>query len=445
MDAARILRREGIDLIGTELEPDWRMFGGASGRTSLASVRVDHPPKPFDERESYEKTESTPALLLDDNRRKEYSRVLNNIPQPNYRFHYRYRAASLAWKATQMMPDDTEETARALWEAGRWVADRDPDFADPFYKALVRRNPNIALAQEADRKRWFPKADEEGEPILPGVIESAEVSPGLEETPEPRKLWTALPWHDDLESATREALAQNRPVYIELGNQDDCSSGRQLHNYTYESEEIWDRLNSGPVLCFLDPSLHPEMRKRFGGECIPTLIVMNATGEIAWQESGYLDFTEFEDKVLTLLDWVPVMNQIEQAHQEKRDSDLEEWSQMLDAMLPDDGDRLVELSNSWVTTHRTFPASAVVLSQKALNLSPDDVHAQHGLALAEMSAGFLDSSIERLRSLSDREVGAAELYLAMALSLRAQPGDAEEAQRVLNKYSIREQLPGKGK
>ena len=64
------------------------------------------------------------------------------------------------------MPDNTEETAHILWQAGTWIKYADPKAADVFYKALVNRCRQTALGDAADRRRWFPFLDEEGN-ILP--------------------------------------------------------------------------------------------------------------------------------------------------------------------------------------------------------------------------------------------------------------------------------------
>ncbi|HEY1082668.1 MAG TPA: hypothetical protein VGE29_10420 [Prosthecobacter sp.] len=45
---------------------------------------------------------------------------------------------------------------------------KDPQTADRFYKAMVRRNPNVPLAQEADKKRWFPEVTWDFDLELPG-------------------------------------------------------------------------------------------------------------------------------------------------------------------------------------------------------------------------------------------------------------------------------------
>jgi LysM repeat protein len=64
-----------------------------------------------------------------------------------------------------LLPDNNDETARILCIAGTWLKRRDPDTADLFYKALVRRCRQTALGAQADAMRWFPVLDENGNPI----------------------------------------------------------------------------------------------------------------------------------------------------------------------------------------------------------------------------------------------------------------------------------------
>jgi len=85
-------------------------------------------------------------------------------PDPEERFHYRYLAASLAWEAAKLLPDNSDETARVLCIAGSWLKRRDPETAELFYKALVRRCRKTAIGRQADRMRWFPVLDEHGNP-----------------------------------------------------------------------------------------------------------------------------------------------------------------------------------------------------------------------------------------------------------------------------------------
>ena len=120
--AARTLRSHGMELTGTELAPDWHIHAGTYDWG-------------FDD---VKKLQPATAEV-----------------QPPLRFHYRYRAAELAWQAAALMPDNTDGTARVLHEAGSWLKDRDPKAADRFYKALVNRCGQTELGKAADHRRWF--------------------------------------------------------------------------------------------------------------------------------------------------------------------------------------------------------------------------------------------------------------------------------------------------
>lgn len=146
-DAAKIMRGSGLELAGTEVEPDWAIHDGqfeegvsVTSRANLLSSAAVPPSA------------------------DELNRAGQHVPQPELRWHYRYRAAALAWEAAKLMPNNSEDTARVLCIGGSWIKRIDPMLADPFYKALVRRCRNTTIGAEADRLRWFPTLDEDGNP-----------------------------------------------------------------------------------------------------------------------------------------------------------------------------------------------------------------------------------------------------------------------------------------
>jgi tetratricopeptide (TPR) repeat protein/LysM repeat protein len=143
--AAVITRTNGMDLIGTEVEPDWHVHAGSFEEGVTTAARATN--------------EAAKVLVASED---ELSRAARHHADPEERFHYRYQAASLAWETAKLMPDNSDDTARVLCIAGSWLKRRDPPTADIFYKALVRRNRKTALGIEADRIRWFPQLDEQG-------------------------------------------------------------------------------------------------------------------------------------------------------------------------------------------------------------------------------------------------------------------------------------------
>ncbi len=72
------------------------------------------------------------------------------------RFHYRYDAADLAWEAGKSLPANHPLLAPLYGTAGNWLAPSDPQAADRFYQAIVRRCKDTPLGKAAEEKRWFP-------------------------------------------------------------------------------------------------------------------------------------------------------------------------------------------------------------------------------------------------------------------------------------------------
>lgn len=134
-DAAETLNME---LVGFETGPDWNCWGGQFDLGDEAKIRKNI-------------AASLPGVQIDE------ARLNASQAKPDERFHYRYAAADLMWKCAALLPDNDLLTARALYAGGTYIQNNDPKAADRFYKALVRRNRRLPIAQEADKLRWFPK------------------------------------------------------------------------------------------------------------------------------------------------------------------------------------------------------------------------------------------------------------------------------------------------
>jgi hypothetical protein len=165
--AAFIARTNGMELLGTEVQPDWHIWNGD-----------------FEEGVTWE-TRATNRLgvFISVASTNEIQRAAKHMADPERRFHYRYQAAVLAWEAAKLMPNHSDDTAFVLWTAGSWLKVRDPLTADIFYKALVRRCGRTALGAEADLKRWFPALDENGKVIQSVTPVTPEPSPTPDEFP----------------------------------------------------------------------------------------------------------------------------------------------------------------------------------------------------------------------------------------------------------------------
>lgn len=160
---AALLREFGLLLIGTEGAPDAFERWGDFEAYDFLPMRARR--LGWRTAYQYESESDTPPTLtekLDPHRvaiprvrEEEIRRARAHSSTPMKRFHYRYRAAELAWKAAELAPDNSNTKVHILNSAGKWLAARDPIAADRFYKALVRRNWSHPLGQAADQKRWF--------------------------------------------------------------------------------------------------------------------------------------------------------------------------------------------------------------------------------------------------------------------------------------------------
>ena len=131
-------------MMGTEMDPDWAVFAGGFDPMDLSVVRArDAAVSGF------------AAASVQERRR---TQAHGKEVAPDRRFHYRYRAAELAWQAAALMPDNTLEKAEVLCEAGSWLKYRDPAAANRFYKALVEHCGETPQGKAAARLHWFPES-----------------------------------------------------------------------------------------------------------------------------------------------------------------------------------------------------------------------------------------------------------------------------------------------
>jgi hypothetical protein len=141
--AACITRRQGMELAGTENEPDWAFTQGAFEIDGFPDTVV-------------KRSENKILVPASD----EASRAAKSKADPMKRFHYRYRAATLAREAADLLPEGSEDRARMLATGGTWLKLRDPEAAAPFFKELVSCCGETKLGQEAVRLKRIPDAPE---------------------------------------------------------------------------------------------------------------------------------------------------------------------------------------------------------------------------------------------------------------------------------------------
>jgi hypothetical protein len=155
--AAWIARHDGMEIMGTEVEPDGFVSEGDfdpgqvdTERTEGARIVTE-----YDEAKKREVEIRKPVKLFIGVTAEEKQRIEKNRPHPTTRFHYRWVASALAWKAAGLMPDGSEELADVLNCGGNWIKDRDEKGADKFVQAIERRCAKTEIGRATLKKHWF--------------------------------------------------------------------------------------------------------------------------------------------------------------------------------------------------------------------------------------------------------------------------------------------------
>ena len=151
-NAFKIMRFAGMELCGTENDPDNFRYDGSYGMSKSSYCQ-----------KCAFNIKTTRFTLCAQHRGKGNNRgriSWNRVPR-HLRFHYRYRAGELALQAAQLAADK-DLKALIYRAAGHTFQRYQPKIADVFYKQLVRECSGTKLAAAADKARWFP--------VVPGLI-----------------------------------------------------------------------------------------------------------------------------------------------------------------------------------------------------------------------------------------------------------------------------------
>lgn len=169
-EAGVLVRTIGMELTGTELDPDGFTFSGSyeyfDAMIHRFAIMTKQAQKSYvGWQDDYIK--EIKAKRDEMSKKRDYFfggadeelRAVSSLPTPNLRYHYRYKAAQLHWKAAELLPDNDELKAKALFTGGTYIKVLDPKEAEKFYKALVKNCPETKLGEEARKLKWFPKLE----------------------------------------------------------------------------------------------------------------------------------------------------------------------------------------------------------------------------------------------------------------------------------------------
>jgi len=130
-EAAKLMRKYGLELFGYEGQPDYRIY---DGNFDLSPVALEE--ENSETQQNLISTKNSPVVLpLWSEREKNLS---SDAPQETRRFHYRWKAAKLAEKAADLLPARSQAFGTVLCRAHTWIKDRDDEGAKRLYRRYVR-------------------------------------------------------------------------------------------------------------------------------------------------------------------------------------------------------------------------------------------------------------------------------------------------------------------
>lgn len=175
--AGSIMRENGMEMTGTELEPDWLLYEGSYYNDSSIEHRFSIVDETLVEEQRYAWGTEDDYIIerVNEVRKKraeletssdfftgcldEEKRALESLPRINKRFHYRYEAAELMWKCSELLPNNDLLKAKALCTAGTYLKIRDPKSAEKYYKELIKTCSETKIGKAAKEIKWFPKPE----------------------------------------------------------------------------------------------------------------------------------------------------------------------------------------------------------------------------------------------------------------------------------------------
>jgi len=152
--AAWLARYDGMELMGTEVAPDGFVEGGGFEIPDIAQERLSGVYRTIDFSGGKEHPRPPTPVVLQVST-KERQRLAKHKVSPNIRFHYRIIAGALAIRAAELLPNDSEELADVVNQAGVWVKDRDEKLGNRYYQIIERRCANTPIGRAAIAKHWF--------------------------------------------------------------------------------------------------------------------------------------------------------------------------------------------------------------------------------------------------------------------------------------------------
>lgn len=144
-DASRIARRDGMDILATELDPDFAVYGGSYSYG--AGRYLPDGKTPATARQRADAVLTGPFITPE-----ERSRYAESEPKPFGRYHYREVAANNALESADLVLPRTQAYAATLCHAARYVINDDAERATEIYKRYIKNGAYVPFGATFGRE-----------------------------------------------------------------------------------------------------------------------------------------------------------------------------------------------------------------------------------------------------------------------------------------------------
>lgn len=156
-EASRLARRDGMEIMGYEQEPDFAAYGGntsfGAGRSAVPGWKAYDDDADTPDTPALRAAAALPGPFVTEEERRRYAA---SEAQPYARFHYRQIAANHALRAADELPHRSQAYAAVLCQGTRYIIDDSPYRAAAIYQRYIEQGAQVPFSGSFGRECAAP-------------------------------------------------------------------------------------------------------------------------------------------------------------------------------------------------------------------------------------------------------------------------------------------------
>ncbi|CAB3875406.1 hypothetical protein LMG26858_02946 [Achromobacter anxifer] len=156
-EASRLARRDGMEIMGYEQEPDFTIYGGNTaygvGRSAVPGWKAYDDDADTPDTPAARAAAALPGPFVTEEERRRYAA---SEAQPYARFHYRQIAADHAMRAADELPRRSQAFAAVLCQGARYIIDDSPERTAAIYQRYIEQGALVPFSGTFGRECAAP-------------------------------------------------------------------------------------------------------------------------------------------------------------------------------------------------------------------------------------------------------------------------------------------------